>query len=138
MEYLFTDTSFLVAYYNANDVNHSTSRQFIKGLEGKKVKLAISDYIFDEILTVLMVRAGKDMAIYSCKKLYAEIQTGKIKWLCVNDAIFKESIEIFTKYKDKNWSFTDCTSYILMKKNGIKKCLSFDEHFKQFGYETLP
>ncbi len=45
--------------------------------------------------------------------------------------------EIFKKYTDKDYSFTDCISFAHMKTNGIKKVFTFDEHFKHFGFELV-
>jgi len=45
MELIFLDTSLLVAYYNADDVNHTDAREFVRDMEGKRVGFLISDYI---------------------------------------------------------------------------------------------
>ncbi len=44
MEKIFLDTSFLIAYYNADDVNHKNARDLIADMEGKTVHFFISDY----------------------------------------------------------------------------------------------
>jgi len=138
MELIFLDTSLLVAYYNADDVNHTDAHRLLKEMEGRKVGFLTSEYIFDETLTVLLVRAGKKKAIEVCNALLKDIEAGNIKLMRVNEETFKKAIEIFTRFVDKEWSFTDCTSYILMKDAGITKGASFDKHFRQFGFETLP
>jgi len=138
MEFIFLDTSLLVAYYNADDVNHIDARKLLKEIEGRKVSLLTSDFIFDETLTVLLVRAGKKKAIEVCNALLKDIEAGNITLMRVNEEVFKKATEIFTRFVDKEWSFTDCTSYILMTDAGITKGASFDEHFRQFGFEVLP
>lgn len=45
---------------------------------------------------------------------------------------------MFQSFKDKEWSFTDCTSYALMRKLDIDTGISFDQHFKQFGVRVIP
>ena len=45
--------------------------------------------------------------------------------------------EIFKKYGDKELSFTDCTSFVLMKNLKLRKAFTFDEHFKQIGFEIF-
>jgi len=132
------DASLLVAYYNADDVNHTDARKLIRDMEGRKVSFLISDYVFDEILTVLLVRAGKEKAIEVCNKLLKDIETGNIRLMHVDEEAFRKAIEVFIQFADKKWSLTDCTSYILMKSTGVTKCASFDEHFRQFGFEVLP
>lgn len=59
---IFLDTSFLVAFYNKKDKNHLSARRFISN-EDNGGSFVISDYIFDEVLTVLMVRGGKSVSV---------------------------------------------------------------------------
>ena len=138
MELIFLDTSLLVAYYNADDVNHADAREFVRDMEGKRVGFLISDYIFDEILTVMLVRSGKKKAIEVCNAILRDVGSGSIRLLYVDEEVFGRATAIFTRFVDKTWSFTDCTSYILMRNAGIAKCASFDRHFYQFGFEVLP
>jgi predicted nucleic acid-binding protein len=35
------------------------------------------------------------------------------------------------------WSFTDCTSKIVIDDLGIRKAAALDEHFRQFGNVTV-
>ncbi len=41
--------------------------------------------------------------------------------------------QIFRTYNDKEWSFTDCTSSVVMEKLGLTHAFAFDQHFRQFG-----
>ena len=42
--------------------------------------------------------------------------------------------EYFVRHGDKGYSFTDCTSFILMKEMKLTHCLAFDKHFEQAGF----
>jgi uncharacterized protein len=44
---------------------------------------------------------------------------------------------VFKTFSDKGWSFTDCTSRVLMERLGIAQAFAFDEHFRQFGTVTV-
>ncbi len=43
---------------------------------------------------------------------------------------------VFRRYQDKQWSFTDCTSKVLIERLGIAEAFAFDHHFEQFGTVT--
>jgi len=131
---LFADTSFLVAVYNEKDKNHIQAKQFFSESENQ-ILYVISDYIFDEILTVVLVRAGKFLSVQTGEKILAD---DRIHIVQVDEDVFEKSWLIYRMFKDKHWSFTDCTSYVLMKNLSIHTGVSFDEHFRQFGYKTLP
>jgi uncharacterized protein len=44
---------------------------------------------------------------------------------------------LFKKHSDKELSFTDCTSFALMKKLGLRQAFSFDDHFIQTGFQLF-
>jgi predicted nucleic acid-binding protein len=45
--------------------------------------------------------------------------------------------ETFERFADKDWSFTDCTSKVVIEQLGITHAFSFDHHFQQFGTVQL-
>jgi uncharacterized protein len=137
MEKIFLDTSFLFAYYNADDEYHKIALDIAGDAINCKIVI-ISDYIFDELITLLLNRISKSKAIEVCDNLFNDIKSGDITLIRVNDKVFEDAIRIFIQFRDKEWSFTDCTSYVIMKNVNITKAVSFDEHFRQFGIEILP
>lgn len=54
-------------------------------------------------------------------------------WITPQDE--KAAWSLFRSRKDKTYSFTDCTSFIAMRRLKITKYLAFDDHFKQEGFE---
>ena len=52
----------------------------------------------------------------------------------VNEALQHESWEFFKNHEDKGFSFTDCTSFMLMKAHNLNQVLAFDDHFFQMGF----
>ncbi len=132
MKKMFADTSFFVAFYNKKDKNHFEAREFIRNTS---IFFIISDYIFDEFLTVLLARGHKILSAEAGEKI---LKDRNISLLRIDSEIFRKAWEIYRNFKDKNWSFTDCTSYVLMKNLSVDTALSFDKHFKQFGLKILP
>jgi predicted nucleic acid-binding protein len=138
MEKIFLDTSFLFAYYNADDEDHDEAVSLSICLSQNNIVCVISDYIIDELLTLLSSRVGKSKAIKLCNDLIDDIKDGFFILIYIDYDIFNEALRTFIQFKDKEWSFTDCTSYTIIKKDGIDKAIYFDEHFRQFGIEILP
>jgi predicted nucleic acid-binding protein len=51
---------------------------------------------------------------------------------------FESALELFEGHRDKRWSFTDCTSFVVMGALGIEKAFTFDRNFEQAGYARVP
>ncbi len=48
-----------------------------------------------------------------------------------------EAIRLFTARSDKEWSLTDCLSFIVMERRGIRDALTADNHFEQAGFRAV-
>lgn len=95
-----------------------------------------SDYVFDEVVSVIS-RLAKNRGL--AVKIGGYILGSKITRIVnVDEGIFNDAWSLFAKYRDKDWSFTDCTSFTIMEKFDIKSAFTFDKHFKQAGYRILP
>jgi predicted nucleic acid-binding protein len=129
---IFIDTNAFVAYYNKRDVHHERSLVLIKrAMEGYYGKVFTSDYIFDESVTVTLVRT-KD--IKRAIALGEYILNSEINLLNVDEKCFFESWNLFEKVK---MSFTDCTCLLLMKLYGIGNIMTFDMGFRDKEIEVV-
>ena len=89
----------------------------------------------DETLTLIRIKLGHDAAV----NFGRNIRKSKIiNVVHVTEEIEEHAWMIFVKYQDKDFSFTDCTSFEVMKKYGVKRAFTFDDHFKQIGFEINP
>lgn len=50
---------------------------------------------------------------------------------------FAQGCELHARRPDKDWSLTDCTSFIVMKSKGLEAALTADHHFAQAGFSVL-
>ena len=51
--------------------------------------------------------------------------------------LFQQGLERYRQRLDKNWSLTDCISFLVMEQRGITEALTADHHFQQAGFSTL-
>ncbi|MBI5739622.1 MAG: hypothetical protein HZA16_02775 [Nitrospirae bacterium] len=58
--------------------------------------------------------------------------------VAIEDDFEAKAWDIFLKYKDKDFSYTDCTSFALMEKLRIDTAFSFDSHFKAMKFHVVP
>jgi uncharacterized protein len=127
----FIDTSFIIALESVSDVNHLQSLIIWNNLHLQTDTYLITDYILDEILTFFNTKGFHNKAI----EIVENIQnSAKIEILQIDKKIFDNAFQFLKKSKDKTYSFTDCTSFVIMHKNKISNALSFDKHFIQAGF----
>src|SRR5271155_247162 len=115
MEHYFLDTSFIIARFSPKDRNHKRALAVVKdhsaGIPGP-VKWIFSDYIFDEsVTTVLGLTNRWDQAQIVGAAL---LGSRALSMSRVDEAAFDAAWTLFQSRKDKGWSFTDCTSFVLM------------------------
>jgi predicted nucleic acid-binding protein len=96
-----------------------------------RVRLLLSDYIFDESITAALIRVGHKIAV-EVGEFILTSNIVNIVWL--NEILKRRAWDYFKQHDDKNFSFTDCTSFVLMNDMNIKKYFAFDDHFKQAGF----
>ena len=124
---IFVDTSAWYALSSVRDVYHVQANRLLAAIQEQ---LVTSDYVIDETLTLFRSRGESLHALAFGTEViegsFAEIVT-------IDHQDFVLDWEIFQRFNDKEWSFTDCTSYIVMERLGIQRAFAFDDHFRQFG-----
>ena len=132
MERVIVDTGAWYAYINAKDLDHFKVREFLDSFEGK---LVTSSYIFDEIITLVLARLGHKKAVKVGQVL---LNPKVVELVRVGAADEWSAWQLFQQRSDKMYSFTDCTSFVLMRRLKLAKALTLDEHFAQEGFEVVP
>lgn len=130
MKRLFVDTSAFAAIEDTNDQNHRDAINFWNRVAGEPVSIYTTNFVFDETYTLLLTRVGRDAAIDFGTALR---ESRVIQMIYVDELIQGRAWDIAVKYKDKMFSFTDCTSFAAMVELGIVEAFSFDLHFEQYG-----
>jgi uncharacterized protein len=129
---ILVDTSALFAMWATDDSNHMTARTWYR--ENRRRPLFVSDYILDETLTLLRARGLASAAQDAGSALFTQA-IARLEFLRATDV--QSAWEVFSRFTDKAWSFTDCTSLVLMGRLGIHQAFAFDNHFRQFGTVTV-
>lgn len=61
----------------------------------------------------------------------------RVKIVPAETALFRRGIDFFEQRPDKQWSLTDCLSFLVMKDEGVTDALTGDHHFEQAGFRAL-
>ncbi|MDX6612870.1 MAG: uncharacterized protein QOD75_2056 [Blastocatellia bacterium] len=70
--------------------------------------------------------------------LFDDLQTDpNMRIVDAEPGIFALGIERYRNRLDKDWSLTDCISFVVMESKGITEALTADHHFEQVGFKAL-
>lgn len=124
---IFVDTGGWFASIVPTDKNHEEARNwFMQNRE----PLITTNYVVDETLTLFKARGEFARALQIGERFFNGSLTGVYD---LNSEDIAETWQVFKRFSDKEWSFTDCSSKVVMNKLGITHAFAFNGHFKQFG-----
>lgn len=70
--------------------------------------------------------------------LHSVLESGSVTVVRIDAEKFRAALELFEHSRDKRWSFTDCTSFLVMRELGLAQAFSFDRNFEEAGFARLP
>jgi predicted nucleic acid-binding protein len=108
----FVDTSGYFSLVNRNDHLHAVAKSIAANLAKGATRLVTTDYVIDETVTLLQSRNLGYVARPWLDQLFSN-DSIEIVWM--NAERFEEVRRFFTKHADKEWSFTDCFSFCVMR-----------------------
>ena len=123
---IFLDSSVIIAYKNADDTNHEKAVEIFQKLsKGEFGKGVISEFIFSEVTTVLLLRRGLEVAETVGNILH---DAKEIEIIKASD-LFERTWKIFTSQKNTVFSFVDSSNLACMEQMKISKIATFDKDF---------
>jgi uncharacterized protein len=132
---LFVDTAGWMACADSADPAHARSRAARDSALEAGQSLITTDFIVDETLTLIRLRLGLDAA----ETWWRQIDdSSRLRWERVDSERFEKARDLFFQYRDKDFSFTDCTSFVIMRELRLTHVMSTDRHFRQMGFQMLP
>ncbi len=132
---LFVDSGAWQALYAENDKYHTMAAEAFRELAKRKVTFYVTDYVFDEAITLLLAQVGYDKA-RRCGDWI--LSSPRVRFVRVNLGQWNDAWAMFKQYDDRNFSFTDCTSFVMMRQLKLLDAFTFDRHFEQMGFRLWP
>jgi uncharacterized protein len=132
---LFVDTAGWMACADAADPAHRRARAARDAALEAGHMLVTTDYVVDEILTLIRMRLG----IAAAEAWWAQVDgSSRVRHETIDALRAEKARAVFFRHRDKDYSFTDCTSLVVMRELKLKEALTTDRHFRQMGFHVLP
>lgn len=124
---IFVDTS---AWFAATVPTDPDYAQACRWISDNRQPLVTTDFVVDETVTLLRARGERTRALTLGRQFFGGT-IAAVHYL--TEAELREAWHVFEAFSDKAWSFTDCTSKVLLDELRIERAFAFDQHFRQFG-----
>jgi predicted nucleic acid-binding protein len=124
---IFVDSSAWFASVVPSEIDYPAATRW---MSQNAEPLLTTDYVVDETLTLLRSRRQPQLALTLGDQFF---HGGIAQLYFLDESETRLAWEVFRRYSDKDWSFTDCTSKVLIEKLQITTAFAFDHHFRQFG-----
>jgi len=138
MKFVFVDTWGWCAIVNQAQIEHREVAALFQEFIDKGTVLVTTNFILDESYTLIRTRIHHSAAVEFHYLVRALINDNYVKRVQVTPEIEQKAWEIFERYADKDFSYTDCTSFVTMQFFKITHAITDDRHFRQIGFQTLP
>ena len=131
---VFVDTSVLYALIDKRDSVHRAAREVVASLVQAGRRLVVSDYVVAESVNLANARGGSTVA-RRVLDLIEQSAGVRMEWIGTDR--FELTKTFFRKHADHGYSFTDCTSIVLMRQLRLAEALTTDKHFVEAGFRSL-
>jgi predicted nucleic acid-binding protein len=131
MKPVFADTVYYLALTNPRDQYAAPAMRFTAEFSGAFVTTA---WVLTEVANSLA--RGPDRVLFL--DLYRDLADDhRVTIVPSNQDLFEQGIELYAQRPDKEWSLTDCISFIVMREYGLTDALTADHHFQQAGFAVV-
>ena len=131
---VFIDTSGFFALLSAADPAHGRARAQMARLAKARRRTVTTEHVLDETYTLLKARG----LVQRCPVLKTTVDTsGSLRVAWTEPAAFAAATDLFLSRLDQGFSLTDCVSFELMGRLGLKEALTTDHHYQVACFAPL-
>jgi len=131
MKVAFADSAFYLAVANPHDELHDAAAVLARDFRGKRVT---TDFVLVEVGNFLARSDDRPLFLDLVDRLRASPHTDIVP---ADRALIDAGLDLYRRRLDKDWSLTDCISFVVMRERGIREALTSDHHFEQAGFVAL-
>ena len=128
---IFVDTVYILALLNARDRWHHRAVELSQSV---RAPLITSYAVLTEVADALSHRNRRAWA----SEAIADLQSDPdVRCVGVDEKTFTAALALYRDRTDKDWSLTDCISFVIMREQRLTDALTADVHFVQAGFRAL-
>ena len=131
MRPVFADTSFYQALLNEPDEWHRAANRLFAEVGDT---ILTTDYVLLELGALMSRGRARSVFVRFVERACSDPFTRIIP---ASAGLFDAGLTLFAERPDKQWSLTDCISFVVMQEEGMTGALTCDQHFEQAGFRAM-
>ena len=130
----FADTSFWIALFSKLDRYHGRAVSWRRHLSDEKAHILTTEAVLWEWMNALAASGSRRTSAEGYRRCHRDPQ---IEVLPFTDDAISRGVQLYEERSDKDWSLTDCLSFVEMSHRQISLALTADRHFQQAGFDAV-
>ena len=131
MKVVFADTFYFLAFLDRRDAHHQRALDFATRFRGT---LVTTRWVLAEVANAL---GDSPVRTAAARFLRRVADDAGFRIILGSDALYDRGLDLYDARPDKEWSLTDCISFLVMADEGLTYALTGDRHFEQAGFKGL-
>ena len=131
---VFVDTAAWLALLNVDDALHVRAQQVMNTLRQQRVSLVTTEFVLLEVADALSAPTQRARTVRFINGLR---QLTILSIIPAGQSLFADSWTLYSDRLDKDWSLTDCSSFVVMTRGQITQAFTSDHNFEQAGFVKL-
>jgi predicted nucleic acid-binding protein len=127
---VFADTSFFLSLLNEQDESHAAA---VEWHQRARTSIVTTQWVLVETLNAMAAKRDRAGAAELVRRLMADGGVDVVD----DEGLFEAGLRLYRERPDKEWSVTDCISFLVMKRRRLSDALTGDHHFAQAGFKVL-
>jgi hypothetical protein len=116
------------------DKYHRAAQKLLRDVSEANFSMVTTTAILIEIGNAL---AREPLRLAGAKYIREILKRDDFEVVTVGEDLFEKGLALYEQRPDKEWSLTDCISFIVMRELNINLALTSDHHFEQAGFRVL-
>jgi predicted nucleic acid-binding protein len=131
---VFADASFWIALSSRRDQYHNSALLWARHLTARQDSVVTTEAVLWEWLNAMAHSTTRATAAEGYRRTHRDPQ---IDVVAFDSTLIEPAAALYQAREDKDWSLTDCLSFIVMTQRQIGEALTSDHHFQQAGFRSL-
>lgn len=131
---VFVDAAAWYAFTDVDDADHRRADRCFRRPTRQGQPFATSNHVVSETHTLCRRRLGAPLAREFLRRLQI---SGATQRIFVQEAWEREAEGLLVQYEDQDFSYVDATSFVVMRRIGLREAFTFDHHFQVLGFNVI-